>query len=412
MGGRSVGGAAIMTPITSRSPNRGAAGDNASGLRIAQLIESDGPGGAERVVADLASSFQASGATSVVFLPADGDGWLARQLHGSGVLIEHFRIERPFSPACARSLAAGFRRHRIDIAHSHEFSMAVYGAWASWLAGVQHVITMHGSRYYAAQLRRRVAMRSAIAISGRTIAVSNPLADHLSRDLHVRRSQIATILNGVRRMPTGPAMLRDELALEAGDRLIVAVGNLYPVKGHQHLIDALALLAERHPTAHVAISGRGELADALSSRAQAAGIGNRVHLLGLRSDVPAVLQAADLFVLPSLSEGLPLALLEAMFAGRPIVATNVGDVSVALADGDAGVLVEPGSAPALARAIDALLTNRDQASELGARASRRAAAEYDLSQMVRRYSAVYDSLLGRRSEILAPVPARHAPSNS
>ena len=386
-------------------------GGNLSGFRIAQLIESDGPGGAERVVADLAAAFQAAGATSVVFVPEYGDGWLARQLQGTGVTIDHFHIERPFSPACARSVAAGFRRHRIDIAHSHEFSMAVYGAWASWLAGVQHVITMHGSRYYAAHLRRRVAMRAAIAVSGRTIAVSNPLADHISRDLQVRRSRIPVILNGVRPpQPLAPT-LREELNLETGARLIVSVGNLYPVKGHQHLIDALALLTERHPAAHVAISGRGDLEDALRRRARALGMSNRVHLLGLRADVSAVLKAADLFVLPSLSEGLPLALLEAMFAGCPIVATNVGDVSIALAHGEAGALVEPGNPQALAQAIDELLSNPPRARALGARASRRAAAEYDVSRMVQHYSTVYEDLLARRSLPRARFLPGHASSN-
>ena len=109
-------------------------------LRVAQLIESDGPGGAERIVADLAMSLQAGGAHSVAFVPAAGEGWLARQMAGSGVSVERFRIPRPVSPACVRWLAAAFRRHHIGVAHSHEFTMAVYGAWASWLAGVPHVI--------------------------------------------------------------------------------------------------------------------------------------------------------------------------------------------------------------------------------------------------------------------------------
>jgi glycosyltransferase involved in cell wall biosynthesis len=382
-----------MTAVSRLYSGRSAAAAVVSGLGVAHLIESDGPGGAERVVADLAGACQAAGARSVVFLPADGDGWLERQLEGTGVTIDRFRIERPVSPACARSLAAAFRRHGIDLAHSHEFSMAVYGAWASRLAGVQHVITMHGSRYYAARLRRRLALRTAIAISGQTIAVSNPLADQISQDLHVRRSRIGTILNGVRPVHAARTTLREELGLGPGDRLMVSVGNLYPVKGHRHLIDAMALLADRHPTLHLAISGRGDLADALSSHARSRGLFGRVHLLGLRSDVPAVLQAADVFVLPSLSEGLPLALLEAMFAGRPIVATDVGDVSVALAQGDAGVLVEPGDPAALADALHALLNDRTRARKLGERAKRRAAAEYDVSQMVRRYAEVYESLI-------------------
>ena len=195
-------------------------------LRIAQLIESDGPGGAERVVADLATNLRAAGAESVVFLPSNGEGWVARQLAGSGVDIEHFHLDRPVSPRCARSLAATLRRRRIDIAHSHEFSLAVYGTWASRQAGGQHVITMHGSRYYARRLQRRVAMRAAIALSRRTVAVSRELAHDLSRDLMVAPSAITMIPNGVRAMPADGSAVRAELRLGEDDRLVVAIGNL------------------------------------------------------------------------------------------------------------------------------------------------------------------------------------------
>ena len=383
------------------------------GLGIAHLIESDGPGGAEHVVAQLATALQASGARNVVFLPAHGEGWLARQLDGSGVAVEHFRLERPLSPACARSLQAAFRQRRIDVAHSHEFTMAVYGAWAAWRAGIPHVITMHGGRYYAGRVRRRLAMRAAIALSGRTVAVSTALARTMSRDLWVPPSRIAMIPNGVRGVRAERTTLRDELRLGPADRLLVAVGNLYPVKGHRHLIEALALLARRHSRLHVAIAGRGDTADALVACARERGLGERVHLLGLRSDIAAVLAAADIFVLPSLSEGLPLALLEAMFAGRAIVASEVGEVAVALAHGEAGVLVEPGNSAALAAALDRLLSDPIHARTLGERAARRATAEYDVSRMVSRYVGVYEALLGRRrpsgrrpSSRFAEVPVR------
>lgn len=369
-----------------------------AGLRLAHLIESDGPGGAERVLAGLATTLQAAGTENVVFLPADGEGWLARELEGSGVAIKYFQIERPVSVTCARALAHAFRRLRIDIAHSHEFSMAVYGGWAAWRAGIPHVITMHGGRYYAHRLRRRLALRAAIALSARTVAVSVRLAQEISRDLGVRRSRILTIPNGVRYMPAERVTLREELRLGREDRLIVSVGNLYPVKGHQHLIDALALVADRYPTLHLAIGGRGELEGALAARARDHGLARRVHLLGLRSDVTAVLAAADLFVLPSLAEGLPLALLEAMFAGCPIVASDVGEVAVALAHGEAGVLVEAGNPVALAAALDDLLSDLNRARELGARATRRAVAEYDISEMVRRYVDTYQALLRPQSD--------------
>ena len=374
-----------------------------TGMRIAHLIGSDGPGGAERVLAELAAGLQAAGAENVAFLPADGEGWLGRELEGSGVAIEYVRLERPASPAFARSLERAFRRHGISVAHSHEFTMAFYGAWAAWRAGIPHVITMHGGSYYAARLRRRLALRAAIALSARTVTVSSALARRLARDLYLRRSRITVVPNGVRYVRPDLSTLREELRLGGDDRLVVSVGNLYPVKGHRHLIDALALLGG-HPTVHLAIAGRGELANELLARARDHGLADRLHLLGLRSDVAAVLAAADVFVLPSVSEGLPLALLEAMFAGRPIVATDVGEVGIVLAHGEAGILVEPGNPAALAAALDRLLRDPGEARELGERAARRAAAEYDVSHMVRRYAGTYEEALRRCPSTLATAP--------
>ena len=369
---------------TSQAPPQG---------RIAQLISSDGPGGAERVVADVATALQSSGLETVVFLPLNGEGWLARQLEGSGVSVEYCSIDRPWSPPSARRLAEAFRRHRVAVAHSHEFAMGVYGAWASWLVGIPHVVTMHGGRYYAERLRRRVALRAAAAVSAQMVAVSMTCARDISRGLGIRRSRIRMIPNGVRFTPPQRVTLREELQLGPDDRLVVAVGNLYPVKGHVNLIDALGLIASRHPNLHVAIGGRGALADSLMARARAYDLQHRVHLLGLRSDVSAVLAAADIFALPSLSEGMPLALLEAMFARCPIVASDVGDVSVALENGLDGLLVPPGDPLSLAEAIDRLLTHPAEAHALGERAARRARAEYDLSRMVDRYVGVYESAL-------------------
>ncbi len=369
------------------------------GLRIAHLIECDGPGGAERMVADLARELQEAGAHNLVLLPANGEGWVAQQLAGSGVAIEYFRLDRPVSFKCARWLTAVFRRYRIALAHCHEFSMAVYGAWAAWQAGVPHVVTMHGGRYYAHRLRRRVALRAAIALGGRIVAVSHELARQLRRDLWLPASRITTITNGVRYVPAARSTLREELNLASEDRLVLAVGNLYPVKGHRFAVEALALLRERHPNVYLAIAGRGETAEALRTQAEELGVARRLHLLGLREDVANVLAGADVFVLPSLSEGLPLALLEAMLSGCPIVASDVGEVRNVLADGEAGVLVPAGDAPALATALDKLLAAPTCARELATRASRRASLESPISRMVARYAAVYDSLLHQRGAV-------------
>ncbi len=366
---------------------------------IAQLIESDGPGGAERLLAALATGLVRRGCRCVVFVPARGEGWLARQLEASGVVVEHFHLDRPLSPACAAELAEAFARHRVAVAHSHEFSMGVYGAWAARRARVPHLLTMHGSRYYAGRLRRRLALRLAAAGSGGVVAVSQPLAEHLRHDLLLARGRVAVIPNGVAHVAAPVAPLREQLGLGPRHRLILAVGNLYPVKGHRYLIEALAALRRRHPEAHVAIAGRGDEEARLGALAAALGLGDRVHLLGLRDDVPGLLAAADVFAMPSLSEGLPMALLEAMFAARPIVASDVGEIRAALAGGAAGLLVPPGDATVLATALAKLLEDGATARALGARAAERAHAEYDLERTIDRYAGLY-------TRLLRPSPAR------
>ncbi|HLQ23811.1 MAG TPA: glycosyltransferase, partial [Gemmatimonadales bacterium] len=152
----------------------------------------------------------------------------------------------------------------------------------------------------------------------------------------------------------------------------------------------------------------GELEASLTQAAANLGISSQVHLLGLRSDVANLLAAADVFVLPSLSEGLPLALLEAMLAGRPIVASDVGEIRSVLANGYAGRLVPPGDAAALAGAVGELLDSPAEAKALGERAAGRAAAEYTVERMTERYAEIYGSLLGIQTDSVTAGTARTA----
>ncbi len=377
------------------------------GARFAHLIESDGPGGAERMLASVAAELQSAGSYNLVLVPAGGEGWLARELSGTGVQVETYRLDRPFSPRFARWLAGVFREHRIMLAHSHEFSMAVYGTWAARLAGrTAHVFTMHGTRYYAERVRRRIALRAACLFSSAAVCVSRQLARFLAHDLWIRPSRIVTIPNGVRPPVATQSSLREELGLASTDRLVVAVGNLYPVKGHRYLLEALAQLAPRHPELHVAVAGRGELEAPLRARARELQVDDRFHLLGLRSDIANVLAGADVFVLPSLAEGVPLALLEAMLAGRPVVATSVGEVPIVLDGGRAGLLVHSEDAPALATALSSLLSDPALARRVSAAALQRATERYTLDAMMEGYLGLYAKALRNHSYDARPERVR------
>lgn len=345
---------------------------------------------------------QDSGCRNIVIAPAGGEQWLEHQLAETGVTVEPFVLDKPVSLKFGGWLTALLRRHRVTLAHSHEFTMAVYGAWAAWRAGIPHVATMHGNRYYARRMRRRLALRAAFALTGKVVAVSGALATHLRRDLWISASRVTTIGNGVRPERGQKSDLRQQLGLGPQDRLVLAVGNLYPVKGHRYAVEALTSL----PGVHLAIAGRGDLADALCDQATRLGVADRVHLLGLCSNIANLLAAADVFILPSLSEAVPLALLEAMFAGCAIVASDVGDVRAVLDDGRAGILVPAADARALASAIAELLDAPARARDLGARAEQRAREEYDVSRMVARYVTVYKELLG--GEPRAPAAEQFA----
>ena len=363
------------------------------GRRIAHLIESDGPGGAERMVATMAAGFESAGCPGVAVLPVRGEGWLAAQLDGTGVTIDHLALHGPISPRPAFALARLLRRHCVDIVHSHEFTMAVYGTAAARLTGLPHLITMHGGRYYASAVHRRLAMNAAVRMSGALVAVSESVAADLRCDLRLRDDRLSVIPNGVRRPAPAAGTVRGELGLGPADRLIVAVGNLYPVKGHDLLVRALGELSSAFPDVHVAIAGRGDLRDELLQLAESLGVASRVHLLGYRADITNVLASADLFALPSRSEGLPLAVLEAMFAGLPIVATDVGDVATVLGQGS-GIVVPPNDAPRLAAALRTLLSDRVAAERLGQAALRRAGEEFDIQRSIERYATLYARLLG------------------
>ena len=365
-----------------------------SGVRIAQVIECDGPGGAERVVAHLCKALTARGAEVVAFMPLGRDGWLGQQLRDSSVSIEGFDRRRAFSPGFAAWLTRSLRSYRVDLAHSHEFTFAVHGAWSARRLGIGHVTTIHGGRYWAGALRRRILFRFALALGGELAAVSETLRAHLAEDLHLPERRIRYIPNGVpsdnvgRREPP-----RRELGLGNSERVALAIGNLYPVKGHGVLIDALGLLRDRQPGLHVVVAGRGAEEVSLLARAESLGVRDRVHLLGLRSDVTDLLAAADLFVMPSISEGLPMALLEAIFARTPIVASAVGAIPDVLERGAGGLLVPPGDSHQLADAIDDALTKTAAAVQRTARARENAMGRYSLDAMVDRYVEVYTPLL-------------------
>lgn len=370
-------------------------------LRVALLLESDGPGGAETMLLNLADELRRRGHEVLPIGPAGRAGWLGDRFRERGFVPESYVLRHAIDPACMRQIVDMLRSHRIQVAHSHEFGMAVYGAFAARRAGARHIITMHGGRYYAEQRRRRAALRWAARKSDALVAVSEATADDLRITLRLKDDAVRVVRNGIPFRTGSRSALRNELRLSESELLLVAVGNLYPVKGHAVLLRALGELRRSGALDAVpwrlALAGRGEEEPTLRAIAQEERIAERVVLLGYREDVPDILAAADLFVMPSLSEGLPLALVEAMAAGLPVVVSDVGGIPEVATGGREAILVPPGDAVKLAGGLATLIRDPGARAAMGAAARGRALREFSVSTMCEAYERLYRGAATPRS---------------
>lgn len=292
-------------------------------------------------------------------------------------------------------VAHALRRERAVVFHAHQiWSLSCrYGIVAAALVGVR-------ARVATAQLFVEMPPLLGIDLQHavltrclhRHVAVSRYVAARLRDRFHVKPGKIVVIPNAATvAARAAQPVPRAELTRNMATPIVLTIARLDAQKGISHLLDAAAAV----PDVSFAIAGDGPDRGALEARAAALGLGDRVRFLGHRRDVPALLAAADLFVLPSLYEGLPLAVLEAMAAGVPVIASAIGGTDEVVRDGETGTLVPPADANALAAAITRTLADRGGAMRLAAGARAFVAREYSVESMVAAVSRLYDSLLAR-----------------
>jgi glycosyltransferase involved in cell wall biosynthesis len=325
------------------------------------------------------------------------DRWLGGALRGRGVPVTMLRYTSHGFAVTLRDLVRLIRNRRVAVLHTHEFFMNALGLMASWVTGVPLVATVHGRNYYADKTRRRVAYRLVGRFAGRLVTVSESNRRFLAERVGIPPHRVQVIPNGIPLDDGASAAtlstLRESLGLNHYNQVIGTVGSLYPVKGHKYLIDAAPSVLGRFPQAVFLIVGQGGLREELEAHAKRLGVAGHLRFLGHREDVRNLLSIYDIFVLPSLSEGMPLALLEAMAGGVPAVATRVGGVPEVLEDGKTGLVVPPGDSRALADSITTLLEHPPLAKELSEAARQMAATRFSLTRMVTAYEGIYSELI-------------------
>lgn len=370
-------------------------------MRIAMMIESDGPGGAETMVFRLSEELRRRGHTLVPVGPNKGTGWLGDLYRNAGFSPEVYWLNRPVDPGGVQRLARLFRTHGVELVHSHDFTMAVYGCAAARVTGLPHVITMHGGVNVCGVLRRRIALRWAMRNSADTVMVSQATAHQYATELGRPESEFTVVPNGVPVRVGDATRVRAEFGIRPDETVILAVGNLEPHKGHRVLFEALSQLdreATTPPWRLIIAAGRGGTEhESLREFLREHGLESKAHLAMGRDDVPDLQALADIFVMPSLVEGLPMALLEAMVAGKAIVASITAGIPEAIVDGRDGLLVPPGEVAPLASALRTLLLDPAQRRRFAAAAGERARREFTLGVMTDRYEALYRRAVTKKS---------------
>ncbi|MGN6868371.1 MAG: glycosyltransferase [Solirubrobacteraceae bacterium] len=293
-------------------------------------------------------------------------------------------------------------RERIDVIHAHMPRASVPGAILARLARVPVVISHeHGSSLHGKIARpfldRHVVGRFSTVI----LSVSEWDRQQLIERERLRPGLIRVFPNAIPRLPEGGAADLDGLVGPPGQPVIGAVGRLFEEKGYSYLIRAVALLKRRGCSLQCVIVGSGPEEQRLRQLAAELGVDDEIRTIGHRDDVPSIVRALDVAVLPSRREGSPLALIEYMALGASIVATAVGGVPELIEDGVHGLLVPPCDAEALADAIERLLEDRALAASLGHAAQERQRAEYDLDALLARVERLYLELTARAQGTVA-----------
>lgn len=311
-----------------------------------------------------------------------------------------FRIWAGFLRQSSR-LGESFRRWPVDILHTNIGGGCEESCVGGRLAAIPRVLaTLHVDSTTNRRAMDWILEYLTNHSLHRAIAVSESTRAYWVRRTALAPSRVVTISNGVDpeslRRCESPGLARKELGLPDDGRLIIgSLGRLSPQKGYAHLLDAVALLADAHPELVVALAGEGPLRGDLARQAIALGLSERIHFLGHRRDVQTVYDAMDIFVLPSLYEAMPFALLEAMAMGLPVVATDVSGVPEAITPGEAGYLVRPGDPEALAASLRPLLDSFELRRRMGLAGRDRVIRHFSQSEMLGRTLDLYREMLSK-----------------
>lgn len=360
-------------------------------LKIVHVVSSLQIGGMEHFVVRLAAAQQKQG--HCVSILALKQGELIDEIHRLG-LSATVLVGNKFQRILQTLIF--FRKQSPDIIHSHNQTSLHYAHVGKRISRAPVVMTNHGQGMGSSRTPSKDEWNQTDSV----IAVSDAVADRMDRNL--LGTKLETIYNGVEfaAPQRSRVEIRTELGLEPNQVVGIMVARIDHLKGHETLIEALSLLQAKNIPLTMLIVGDGTMRIEREQQADALGLrSDEVQFLGFRSDVPDLLAASDIFVLPSLTEGLPLSVLEAMSHGLPIVATPVGGIPELVLDQEQGILVPVQDSSALAEALTLLTSNPSQRQIMGTASNERVQAYFTYPRMLESYGHLYSNLLALTKKI-------------
>ena len=324
----------------------------------------------------------------------DRGGPMAAVLTAEGIPYRIFSRKGRLDVGLIRRLAAQFRADKIQVIHTHHLGQLMYAGIAGRLAGARIVHTEHET-YTIDAPRFRLLLRLLSNLTDVVTAVSEPVAAFLEKQVGISRAKIQMIPNGVdiSRYRSAIALTRSSLGWKDKDVVIGCIARLEPEKGHAILLDAFQQVHARAPHARLLLIGEGSEREALTAKVGTLNLNGSVQFLGVRTDIPALLATSDVVTLASFREGLPMAVLEAMAAGKPVVATRVGSIPDVIKDGRSGLLFSSGNTNELAQALHIMVGDAQKRREFGAEGFKSVQSGYSFDRTLELYHQVYTQAL-------------------
>lgn len=365
-------------------------------INVLQLMTDSKIGGAERVVLQLSKGLDINRFTVSICCLAER-GPIFDEAEGAGIKIYSLGIKNRWDFLKILRLVKILKKLNIHILHAHLFHANILSRIIGKISNVPIIISTEHIMGIESSLRILVNRLTSIFVT-KYIVVSEAVGGFLNKNVKIRPSKISTVLNGIEYANFKISLIaqenfKEQFGITTSHEVIGTIARLHRQKGHVYLLHAIKKVVEVFPKAKFLVVGDGPLKYKLKELAHKLGIVNNVIFTGNQKDISTILSLINIFVLPSLWEGLPITILEAMAMKKPVVVTNVSGNPEVVIDNITGILVPPKEPILLAEAILRLLRDKDLSLKLGEAGYQRGKEKFGKEQMIANTAMIYDELL-------------------